>query len=116
MEWDAGQLISGQLQEREGSWMFVARRALFGVVFMVALGNVVGAKESLVRCSRAELHMGVEFEVVLYAGDAAAGEVAIVKAFARIAELDKALSDYDAESELSQLSESSVVLGEGKKG
>jgi thiamine biosynthesis lipoprotein len=68
----------------------------------------IGAEE-LQRFSRSELHMGVEFEVVLYAKDAAEAEAAIGKAMARIAELDKRLSDYEADSELSKLSETSVV-------
>lgn len=56
---------------------------------------------------RAELHMGVEFEVVVYAPAQAAAERALDAAFARIAELDRLLSDYDPASELSQLSLSS---------
>lgn len=53
---------------------------------------------------RLELHMGVEFEVVVYAPDQATAERALDAAFARIAELDRRLSDYDPASELSQLS------------
>lgn len=56
---------------------------------------------------RSELHMGVEFEVVVYAPGQAAAERALDAAFARIAELDRILSDYDPASELSQLSLSS---------
>jgi thiamine biosynthesis lipoprotein len=55
--------------------------------------------------------MGVEFEVVLYAADAALAEGAIARAMTRIADLDKALSDYDPESELSKLSETSSIVG-----
>ena len=55
--------------------------------------------------------MGVEFEVVLYAPEAAKAAEALTKAMARIAALDKRLSDYDPESELSKLSETSVVSG-----
>lgn len=57
--------------------------------------------------ARSEVHMGVEFEVVLFAPEASTAEAALTKAFARIAELDKVLSDYDQASELSKLSESS---------
>jgi thiamine biosynthesis lipoprotein len=67
------------------------------------------AEPALQRFSRSEIHMGVEFEVVLYAPDAATAEQAVAKAMARIAELDKSLSDYDTESELSELSETSTV-------
>ena len=63
--------------------------------------------DDLQRFSQRELHMGVEFEVVLYAPDEAAAKQAFQAAFARIAELDKRLSDYDPESELSRLSATS---------
>ena len=89
-------------------WLFVA--------FLMAFGNVAWGEDALKRYARAELHMGVEFEVVVYAADAMGADAAIGKAFARVAELDKALSDYDPESELSKLSETSVVVGEGKNG
>jgi FAD:protein FMN transferase len=69
------------------------------------------AKE-LQRYSRSELHMGVEFEVVLYANDPQLAETALTKAQSRIAALDKALSDYDLESELSKLSETSARVGD----
>lgn len=62
------------------------------------------AEETLERFSKRELHMGVEFEVVLFAPDQAAADKAFAAAFERIAELDKRLSDYDPESELSRLS------------
>jgi thiamine biosynthesis lipoprotein len=55
--------------------------------------------------------MGVEFEVVLYANDSQLAETALTKAQSRIAALDKALSDYDLESELSKLSETSAKVG-----
>lgn len=67
----------------------------------------------LARYARAEAHMGVEFEVVLYAGDAQRADEAIGKAMARIAELDQTLSDYDLESELSKLSATAAVQGHG---
>lgn len=59
------------------------------------------------RFSRIELHMGVEFEVVLYADSDEQAAAALTKAMALIAALDKALSDYDLESELSKLSATS---------
>ena len=65
---------------------------------------VAGEKqEQLQRFSRTSLHMGVEFQIVLYAANEEKAEVALDRAFARIAELDKKLSDYDPESELSKL-------------
>src|SRR5262245_15461716 len=86
-----------------------ARQIIVTVSLFVALTRAASGDEHLHRFSRSELHMGVEFEVVLYAKDAATGEAAIANALARVAELDKILSDYDSESELSKLSETSVV-------
>ncbi|MEZ5299988.1 MAG: FAD:protein FMN transferase [Verrucomicrobiales bacterium] len=47
-------------------------------------------------------HMGTLFKVVLYAEDEGTARAAAEKAFARVAELNAALSDYDPESELSK--------------
>jgi FAD:protein FMN transferase len=69
--------------------------------FFLASG---AAAADLHRFSQSQPHMGVEFEVVLYARDQAEAETAFRLAFARIAELDQRLSDYSLESELSQLS------------
>jgi len=55
--------------------------------------------------------MGVPFRIVLYATDEAHAGAAAKAAFARIAELNAALSDYEENSELSRLSRSS---GAGK--
>ncbi len=48
-------------------------------------------------------HMGATVRVVLVAADRAAGEAAAQAAFARIAEVEQALSDYKADSELMRL-------------
>ena len=47
--------------------------------------------------------MGTEFRVVLFARDEGSARAAADAAFARIAELERALSDYDPRSELSLL-------------
>lgn len=65
---------------------------------------VPSAEETSERFSQRAVHMGVEFEVVLYAPNEAAATKAITAAFARVAQLDKVLSDYDPQSELSRLS------------
>lgn len=62
-------------------------------------------------CSGAELarfestqpHMGVPFKIIIYAPDEATATRATRAAFARIAELDGILSDYNPESELNRL-------------
>jgi len=84
------------------------------VAAWVLAASVVAAEETapLARFSRSELHMGVEFEVVLYAANEKQADEAFTKAMARIAALDRALSDYDLESELSKLSETSNRGGE----
>jgi thiamine biosynthesis lipoprotein len=83
-------------------------RALF-IACLLPLSCCSAAE--LQRFARTELHMGVEFEVILYAADAAQADAALTKAMARVAALDKALSDYDLESELSKLSATSEVAG-----
>jgi FAD:protein FMN transferase len=82
-----------------------------GAVAVSLATSSSGQQPELVRYSRSELHMGVEFEVALYAPDSAMAERAIAKAMTRIAELDKSMSDYDPESELSKLSETSAASG-----
>jgi thiamine biosynthesis lipoprotein len=51
----------------------------------------------------AETHMGSEFKIVLYSPDEATARRASRAAFDRIAELDRAFSDYNPESELMRL-------------
>ena len=50
-----------------------------------------------------EPHMGTMFGLTLYAPDATAARRAAEAAFARVAELDRKLTDYDPQSELMQL-------------
>ena len=54
-----------------------------------------------------EVHMGAEIRLVLYSASAATANRAAESAYARIAELNKILSDYDPKSELSLLSATS---------
>ena len=71
---------------------------------LIACAATVAQAEELQRFSQVEPQMGVEFEVVVYAADQAAAEKAIAAAFDRIAALNKIMSDYDTDSELSRLS------------
>src|SRR5690242_7419255 len=50
-------------------------------------------------------HMGSEFRLILYTTDVAAARRAYDAAFARVAALDQALSDYEPDSELMCLCE-----------
>jgi thiamine biosynthesis lipoprotein len=54
-----------------------------------------------------EVHMGMPVKIALYTGDAEAANRAAKAVYARFIELNAIMSDYDAESELSQLSHSS---------
>lgn len=78
---------------------------------LVALAAKAAADEPapLQRFSRTAVHMGVEFEVVLYAAAEDHAERAFERAFARIAALDRTMSDYDPDSELSRLSATSAT-------
>ncbi|QDU30712.1 Thiamine biosynthesis lipoprotein ApbE precursor [Anatilimnocola aggregata] len=60
----------------------------------------------LARFNQTQVHMGVEFEIVVYAAEKSLADQGIAAAFARIAELDGKLNDYNLESELSKLSAS----------
>lgn len=76
-------------------------------VLLLAAALAQAPSGPLERHSQRQFHMGVEFEVVLYAPDPASADKAFAAAFERIAELDRIMSDYDAESELSRLSAAS---------
>src|SRR5262245_60716395 len=87
------------------SWTAFWAATIIGLLVDFATGE----PPTLKRFERSEMHMGVEFEVVLYASDEAKADEALTKAMARVAALDKCLSDFDPESELTRLSETSVV-------
>ena len=63
------------------------------------------------RYSFSQVHMGVEFGIQLYAPDQASANLAAEQAFRRIEQLNGIFSDYDPDSELSQLSK---TAGSGK--
>jgi thiamine biosynthesis lipoprotein len=70
----------------------------------------------LLRFEATQPQMGVPFKIILYARDEQAANAAFDAAFARIAQLNSVLSDYDPASELSRLSRTSgtnarVALG-----
>jgi FAD:protein FMN transferase len=72
-------------------------------------------RPTLQRYEFTQPHMGTTFRIVLYADDRARAERASEAAFARVAELDRRLSDYRADSELMVASREAathpVVLG-----
>jgi thiamine biosynthesis lipoprotein len=69
-----------------------------------AIASATGWAGELARYESTQPQMGVPFKIILYAPDEAAAKGAFDAAFARIAELNRILSDYDPHSELSRLS------------
>jgi thiamine biosynthesis lipoprotein len=70
----------------------------------VAALLLAAAPGALERHEYTHAHMGTQVRIVLYASGAGAADAAADAAFARIAELDAALSDYRDSSELTRLS------------
>ena len=83
--------------------------ALGGFLFLFLTGCVTGfpKETALERFEFEEPQMGVPFRMVVYATNLAHAERAVDAAFARIAELNAIMSDYETDSELSKLSRSS---------
>jgi thiamine biosynthesis lipoprotein len=76
-------------------------------VVLLLLAPFAVRAEDLVRFERSELHMGVQFRIVLYASDEKSAAEGFQAAFARVSQLNGILSDYDPESELSRLGRTS---------
>src|SRR5437879_2813229 len=72
-----------------------------GMVFTVACGLAAAAPPA--RFMLREVHMGTQFKVIVYAPDEAHATRAAHAAFARVAELDRTMSDYREDSELMRL-------------
>ncbi|MBI2479493.1 MAG: FAD:protein FMN transferase [Planctomycetia bacterium] len=75
--------------------------------FLCLSAMVAAPIEPLDRFTATQPHMGTNFEIALYAPTKDLAEKALASGFDRIAELDRTLSDYDVNSELSKLSRSS---------
>lgn len=82
---------------------FPYRLGVLRRLLLLLLGLLGACRAPLVRHEFARGAMGTEFRLVLYAADASAAARAAEAAFARLAALDAALSDYRPESELSRL-------------
>jgi thiamine biosynthesis lipoprotein len=70
-----------------------------------------GESPTLQRYEFTEVHMGTDFRIVLYAADEKLANRASAASYARVAELNGKLSDYDPTSELSRLS---ATAGSGR--
>ena len=76
------------------------RLALFHIIGFALPLHAAGAPT---RHEFREVHMGTEWSIILYAPDRVAAEKASRAAFARIAELEMVMSDYNPKSELMRL-------------
>jgi thiamine biosynthesis lipoprotein len=77
---------------------------LVSLLATIIAPGIVRSDEPLVRREFSEVHMGTDFRIVLYSADAEAANRAVAEAFGRVAALNRVMSDYDPESELSRLS------------
>ncbi len=82
-----------------------ARRIGAAVGMVLAMASTAPGVDGPVphRFEFIEPHMGTAFSIVLYSPDAATARRASRAAFDRIADLDRALTDYDPDSELMRL-------------
>jgi thiamine biosynthesis lipoprotein len=79
-----------------------------GLALLIA--GCITTREEIDSATRYEFHqpeMGVPFRIVLYAYSKNAAEGAATAAFARIAQINDVMTDYDSDSELSRLSQTS---------
>ncbi len=72
----------------------------------------MAAEPRLERFESTRPQMGVPFKILLYAPDSATANHAFDAAFSRVEALNRVLSDYDSESELSRLSRSAPTSKE----
>jgi thiamine biosynthesis lipoprotein len=83
--------------------IFCGCAAVWGVTRGDTTLTAGAAEPRLERFEYEEPHMGTRFKLTFYAADQAVANSAAKKAFARIAALNQALTDYDDQSELMQL-------------
>jgi len=81
------------------------RWLMLAPLLVCARSAAADSPAELQRFAFTEPHMGTLFQVVLFAPEPAAAQAAAQAAFARIAELNRTLSDYDPASEVSRLSQ-----------
>lgn len=89
-------------RRRRAGWSLAWWWGIYLGLSGIACADCSGAE--LARFESTQPQMGVPFKIVLYAADERAAKGAFEAAFSRIAALDRVLSDYDVESELSRLS------------
>lgn len=93
--------------DRQVGWCAV----LAAIALVAVAGGVQADEPALGRYTFSEVRMGADFRIVLYAAEERSANAAARAAYARVAELNKTLSDYDPASELTRLS---ATAGSGK--
>lgn len=84
--------------------------ALAGIPLgLCSAARAVAAEPGLERFESTRPQMGVPFKILLYAPDSATANLAFEAAFSRVEALNRVLSDYDSDSELSRLSRSAPM-------
>ena len=81
-------------------WFF-----LFGLIFLFSMAGAQGME----RYTFSQPKMGTEFRIVAYGSDPDSVSRAVQTAFARIDSLNRIMSDYDPESEISLLAEKAAL-------
>ncbi len=81
-------------------------RTAISAWLLMAIGCASTPTRQLDRFEFSQAQMGLDFRITLFAPNEATARGAVEAAYARIAELNAVLSDYDADSELSKLSQS----------
>ncbi len=99
--------IAGSQREKGSCSVTLVGLAILGGWLLGCAGCRTLPAAPLERFEYTEPQMGVPFRIVLYAEDRARAEAAARAAFDRIAELNAILSDYDSDSELNRLCETS---------
>jgi thiamine biosynthesis lipoprotein len=74
-----------------------------GLAWLVAGCEFHGSTPKLSRFEFEQPHMGTLFKITLYAAEESSAKAASDVAFAKVAALDRAMTDYDPESELMRL-------------
>ncbi len=85
------------------------RRPLLALLWLLTSSLAASGSDDppLQRFEFTQVQMGMDFKLTFYAADESSANRAAVAAYARIAELNSVMSDYDPASELSKLSKSS---------
>jgi len=78
-------------------------RTSVALFYLTGFALPLHATEAPTRHEFREVHMGTEWSIIFYAPDKTTAEAASKAAFARVAELDRVMSDYNPKSELMRL-------------